>query len=298
MSYWNRQFKKHNNKYGLSCPGKGNDLSRRVLMALTAAGFFMTPFSAYASAITPANTTHSSTVVSNGNVHTVYVQEANGTVGRNRFTDFRLDQGNIANMRFNQLNKDQSVNHLVNLVRNKIDINGTVNAVKGGVIDGHLIFASPEGIVIGKTGVINAGQFSAMVPGSAHFNKIWDASINDYSANYLQENFAVENYGSKFAYAQDTSKGIDIKGVINANGIRLAANDIKVSGTLNSQKTIDFTNLVNIKSGNTTTVDSGLDATNGKLNRTFDNTGDVILTRMTPPIPGFRKVREVQVSRQ
>ena len=46
MSYWNRQFKKHNNKYGLSCPGKGNDLSRRVLMALTAAGFFMTPFSA------------------------------------------------------------------------------------------------------------------------------------------------------------------------------------------------------------------------------------------------------------
>ena len=47
MSYWNRQFKKHNNKYGLSCPGKGNDLSRRVLMALTAAGFFMTPFSAY-----------------------------------------------------------------------------------------------------------------------------------------------------------------------------------------------------------------------------------------------------------
>ena len=66
MSYWNRQFKKHNNKYGLSCPGKGNDLSRRVLMALTAAGFFMTPFSAYASAITPANTTHSSTVVSNG----------------------------------------------------------------------------------------------------------------------------------------------------------------------------------------------------------------------------------------
>ena len=238
----------------------------------------MTPFSAYASAITPANTTHSSTVVSNGNVHTVYVQEANGTVGRNRFTDFRLDQGNIANMRFNQLNKDQSVNHLVNLVRNKIDINGTVNAVKGGVIDGHLIFASPEGIVIGKTGVINAGQFSAMVPGSAHFNKIWDASINDYSANYLQENFAVENYGSKFAYAQDTSKGIDIKGVINANGIRLAANDIKVSGTLNSQKTIDFTNLVNIKSGNTTTVDSGLDATNGKLNRTFDNTGDVILT--------------------
>ena len=62
MSYWNRQFKKHNNKYGFYCSGKGNDLSRQVLMALTAAGFFMTPFSAYASAITPANTTHSSTV--------------------------------------------------------------------------------------------------------------------------------------------------------------------------------------------------------------------------------------------
>ena len=107
MSYWNRQFRKHNNKYGLYCPGKGNDLSRQVLMALTAAGFFMTPFSAYAAtAINPADSNHSGTVVYNdkvSNVHTVYVQEANGTVGRNKFTDFTLDRGNIVNMRFNQL---------------------------------------------------------------------------------------------------------------------------------------------------------------------------------------------------
>ena len=280
MSYWNRQFKKHNNKYGFYCPGKGNDLSRQVLMALTAAGFFMTPFSAYASAITPANTTHSSTVVSNGNVHTVYVQEANGTVGRNKFTDFTLDRGNIANMQFNQQGNTATVNHLVNLVQNKIDINGTVNAVKGGTIGGHLIFASPQGIVVGASGVINAGQFSAMVPSQAHFDKLWGAEISNYNPNYLQENLAVENYGSKFEYGKDAGKGIDIKGVINANGIRLAANDIKVSGTLNSQKTIDFTNLVNISeaNGNGSKVESGLDATNGKLNRTFDNTGDIILT--------------------
>ena len=180
MSYWNRQFRKHNNKYGLYCPGKGNDLSRQVLMALTAAGFFMTPFSAYASAITPANTTHSSTVVSNGNVHTVYVQEANGTVGRNKFTDFTLDRGNIANMQFNQQGNTATVNHLVNLVQNKIDINGTVNAVKGGTIGGHLIFASPQGIVVGASGVINAGQFSAMVPSQAHFDKLWGAEISNH----------------------------------------------------------------------------------------------------------------------
>ncbi|MBR1662501.1 MAG: leukotoxin LktA family filamentous adhesin, partial [Acidaminococcaceae bacterium] len=280
MSYWNRQFKKHNNKYGLYCPGKGNDLSRQVLMALTAAGFFMTPFSAYASAITPANTTHSSTVVSNGNVHTVYVQEANGTVGRNRFTDFTLDRGNIANMQFNQKGNTATVNHLVNLVQNKIDINGTVNAVQGGTIGGHLIFASPQGIVVGASGVINAGQFSAMVPSQAHFDKLWDAGINNYTPDFISENLAVEDKGAKFEYSKETDKGIDIQGVINANGIRLAANDIKVSGTLNSQQTIDFANLVNISktNGNGTEVKSGLDATNGKLIRTFNNTGDVILT--------------------
>ncbi|MDY6290423.1 MAG: leukotoxin LktA family filamentous adhesin, partial [Succiniclasticum sp.] len=280
MSYWNRQFKKHNNKYGLYCPGKGNDLSRQVLMALTAAGFFMTPFSAYASAITPANTTHSSTVVSNGNVHTVYVQEANGTVGRNRFTDFRLDQGNIANMRFNQQGNTATVYHLVNLVQNKIEINGTVNAIKDSTIGGHLIFASPQGIVVGASGVINAGQFSAMVPSQAHFDKLWDAGINNYTPDFISENLAVEDKGAKFEYGKDTGKGIDIKGVINANKIRLAANDIKVSGTLNSQQTIDFANLVNISktNGNGTEVKSGLDATNGKLIRTFNNTGDVILT--------------------
>ena len=84
-------------------------------------------------------------------------------------------------MRFNQLGKDQSVEHLVNLVNAKIDIQGTVNAVQGKTIGGHLIFASPQGIVIGKTGVINAGQFSAMVPSSTHFNKLWNDGINDYT---------------------------------------------------------------------------------------------------------------------
>ena len=217
MSYWNRQFKKHNNKYGLSCPGKGNDLSRRVLMALTAAGFFMTPFSAYASAITPHDSAHNATVKPDpaNKVYNVYVQETDqsGLVGRNRFTNFTLDQGNIANMRFNKSGSETNVEHLVNLVRNKIEINGTVNAIKDGTIGGHLIFASPEGIVIGQSGVINAGQFSAMVPSTSHFNKLWNVEAANFSPVYLADNLAVENEGSKFEYGH-AQNGIDVQGVI------------------------------------------------------------------------------------
>ena len=58
-------------------------------------------------------------------------------VGVNKFKDFTLDQGQIANMQFGTL---QTV---ANLVDNKININGTVNALRDGKIGGNLCFLNP-----------------------------------------------------------------------------------------------------------------------------------------------------------
>ena len=51
-----------------------------------------------------------------------------------------------------------NTNHLVNFVDNKISVNGTVNALKGSKVGGNLYFVSPKGMIVGKTGVINAGM--------------------------------------------------------------------------------------------------------------------------------------------
>ena len=101
-----------------------------------------------------------------------------GDFGVNRFNKFSLDNGHIANMHFNHKGGDTTVNNLVNLVKNRIDISGTVNAIKSGKIDGNLYFISPKGMTVGPTGVINAGSFTGLAVSSSYFDDLWDHTYN------------------------------------------------------------------------------------------------------------------------
>lgn len=143
--------------------------------AMTALFSPLAPPHAHASKITDAN---GNSLTSSDRLHQIYLQQRNGSVGLNRFKDFQLSSGEIANMHFNKANEKKYADMLVNLVRNKIDIGGTVNAIRNGTIDGHLIFVSPSGIALTKSGIINAGRFTGMVPTTSHFNKLWDIKID------------------------------------------------------------------------------------------------------------------------
>ena len=115
---------------------------------------FAYPFSAQASTIT---TKDGKSLTPKNKVFNIEVQKKlSNQVGVNKFKDFSLDKGHIANMQFGKLQT------LANLVDNKININGTVNALRDGKIGGNLYFLSPNGIAVGSTGVINAGAFTGM----------------------------------------------------------------------------------------------------------------------------------------
>ena len=79
---------------------------------------------------------------SNGNTHNIYASEVRGSVGMNRFEKFDLEQNNIANMYFHTKNGSAEANNLVNFVNGKININGTVNAIRNNKIGGNLYFLS------------------------------------------------------------------------------------------------------------------------------------------------------------
>ena len=101
---------------------------RRAMLALAALTFFSNPFAAQASNIT---TKAGVTLNPTNNVYNIEVQQKlSNAVGVNKFTDFTLDSGHIANMQFGTLQT------LANLVDNKININGTVNALRNGKIGG------------------------------------------------------------------------------------------------------------------------------------------------------------------
>ena len=76
----------------------------------------------------------------NGNLYNISPEKVvDNTFAYNRFKEFNLSQGQIANLLFGNSST------LANLVNGKINIAGIVNGVKDGKIDGHLIFLSPQG---------------------------------------------------------------------------------------------------------------------------------------------------------
>lgn len=158
---------------------------------------------------------------------------------------------------------------LANLVDNKININGTVNALRDGKIGGNLYFLSPNGIAVGASGVINAGSFTGMSVDKSYFDKLSGIT----SANELMTELAP----SKIVYNNDTKKGIDIEGVINApGGVSLYATKIDVGKNAiirTNVEGIDFSKVVNIMSGDKIQVDSGI---TGGLDASYSG-GDIIL---------------------
>ena len=138
----------------------------RWIAPLVLAGFLLQPVSGFASIIKEKG---GDNLAVSGNVHNIYVQKMqdNNNIGLNKFDKYEISPGHIANMHFNEQNGKVYANNLVNLVNSKIDINGTVNAVKNGKIDGNLYFISPKGMVVGNTGVINAGRVGAFIPNTS-----------------------------------------------------------------------------------------------------------------------------------
>ena len=223
---------------------------------MAALTIFSSPFTAHASNIT---TKAGVTLKPTNKVYNIEVQKKlSDKIGVNKFKDFSLDKGQIANMQFDKLNT------LANLVDNKISINGTVNALRDGKIGGNLYFLSPNGIAVGASGVINAGSFTGMAVSKEYFDNI--SKLED--ATKFTSALDPEN----IQYNNDPKKGIDIQGVINApGGISLYATkiDIGKNAILRTDvEEVDFKKVVNVEG-----VDSGI---TGGLDAEYKN-GDIIL---------------------
>lgn len=84
----------------------------------------------------------------------IYNQQVNNGSALNKFTDFGIGQKDVANL---QLDK---VDRQINLVKNRINIDGVVNAIKDNKIGGDVYFFSDAGIAVGANGVFNVGRLT------------------------------------------------------------------------------------------------------------------------------------------
>lgn len=205
----------------------------------------------------------------NGNVHTITTDYAKDNIGINKFEHFELKAQHIANLKF----KD-GTNDLVNFVNNEIKVDGTVNAIKDNKIGGNLMFVSPSGMTVGSTGVINAGSFTAITPDQDTYDEL--SEIEDGA----MANMDVTQY-QKLRQAQvpiNPNAIITISGSINAgNQVTLASGKVHVNrGAVVQSGVKDFSQLVNIREGQTLITSSGI--TEGAFTLSQEaGSGDVLL---------------------
>ncbi|WP_286821629.1 leukotoxin LktA family filamentous adhesin [Mitsuokella sp. UBA4253] len=268
---------------------EANRLTDKVLSALMAAGLVMSPTAVDASEIKDVN---NQPVSAESGVYNIYAQKRHGDIAINEFAKFQLDANHIANLYFHKQGETINAGNLLNFVNTRIDINGTVNAIRNGTIGGNLFFLSPEGMAVGKSGVINTGALYVMapattsLPGESNYGSL--KGVFDKGAATEDHLNAIKN-GSPLI-PLNPSGTISVLGKINAaDDVKLYAAQIAVGRNLTGQAidgtaaggvekaaaietgVTDFASLVNL------TDDQKTAAGLGNLQATQTGNGDIVL---------------------
>lgn len=303
-----RKFQRSKSKY---------TLSQKIISAVTAAGFIMQPIVGFAGQIIKQNDLNNN-LIKNG-VADIWADKVVDKTAINVFNKFNLSANEIANMYFGLKGTEHNSANLVNFVNDRIDINGTVNAVQNSQIGGNLFFLSKEGMAVGKSGVINTGSLYVMTPTQDFMDAAKTIATTAPDETAAEKLAHITNITTDAASWQsiplNSSGTITVLGKVNAvNEVRMRAAKIGVGKNVDDSvvdnvaaggiaaenahiKTgiTDFSNIVNInykdESGNDVAVNSGI--TN--LTATQTASGDIVLEAYVDASNDKNKIEKLPV---
>ena len=144
----------------------------------------------------------------------------------------------------------------------RIDINGTVNAIRDNKVGGNLYFLSKDGMVVGANGVVNAGSLTVL----AAENKFKDAEAA--SEALKKQDWELSSKGT-----------IDVSGTLNtATGIDLRAAYINVAKAKDTSFAPQLrTGMLFYTTVNTNGLVSDAAVKDGRLTATVDSSGNVVI---------------------
>ena len=156
-------------------------------------------------------------------VFDINAEKVNGDVGYRHYDNFNLSQGDVANLIYQK--GDRNLETFVNMVDNRININGIVNTMRDGAFyNGHAVFISPNGMVVGASGVLNVGSLSVMAPSTDKYNKLMD----EYGQNNLVN---INNISTLKKESRDAD--IDVYGKVFArNGVTIDGRRVNIPGAV------------------------------------------------------------------
>ena len=235
----------------------------KILSSVLAAGFVVLPFfcgEAFAAG-SIVRVDSDKNLMQSGRAD-IYAESVHGDVGLNRFQEFKVGNQELANLYFRQEKDSTALNTLVNTVASRIDINGTVNAIRDNKVGGNLYFLSKDGMVVGANGVVNAGSLTVL----AAENKFKDAEAA--SEALKKQDWELSSKGT-----------IDVSGTLNtATGIDLRAAYINVAkGDGSSFAPQLRTGMLFYTTVNTNGLVSDAAVKDGRLTATVDSSGNVVI---------------------
>ena len=206
-------------------------LMLRILSAAAMAGLASVPYAAFASSITNGQgTSYQETGAGSGvydvMAQRVYTPGTGDSYAVNRFKDFKIDRNNTANLYFHtKENASVEAADLINFVDSRIDVNGTVNAIRNNRIGGNLYFLSPDGMAVGSGGVINTGSLYVMTP-AVKAVAGEESSYSDLRDHFVKE--ALSSSDVERIRTGDMTIPLNAAGTITVLGRIHAVGDVKM----------------------------------------------------------------------
>ena len=203
---------------------------------------FLTAMTVALTITTAQAATNISGVTGTNGVYNIDPERTTGTVGYRKYENFTLDKGDKANLNFigeiteDGVKKSRDIDSFVNLVQNKVNINGVLNSVRDGAYyNGHAIFITPGGFVVGSSGVVNVGQLSVATPTAAK----WDSLMEKWAISDPEEITETSGYhmiGKEIGALRTSNSGaadVEINGhVFTANGAYLSGKNVALNGKM------------------------------------------------------------------
>ena len=213
-------------------------------------------YQALASSITDANNNpikSDNGSIDNG-IWNMYPDAVNGQTGFKQFGEIKLDQGDILNFMYQYLMQNVegdagnlhledhwgNINNFVALVNKGVNINGIVNALRNineVKTDGNLMIISPNGMVVGASGVLNVGSLSVIAPTQDSYTKLSDSLGLPKDHKYRMDNVVInQGTGEITTYNDDytTNTAIPINKTLDTSVLSLKS-DTQTGGNIDIQ---------------------------------------------------------------
>ena len=205
----------------------GNILSRAgTALLLAIAGWGAACNFIYAD-VNVADPAHTGKVIKNqladgGMQYDIYNQQVNNGSALNKFTDFGIGQKDVANLQLGS-----SVDRQINLVKNRIDIDGVVNAIKDNKIGGDVYFFSDAGIAVGANGVFNVGRLT-LGTNAAYGEALYNGGMEKHLLQSAAEQAKAVSGGSDITLQGKVYAASDV--VLGAGSVNVTADSVNVTG--------------------------------------------------------------------